>query len=138
MYFAPAASPEYPAATPTTYTVTCLPEETPDASSWSLTVEYRGAGLWAVTQRGTYTLSTDGQWDVDPHCRNDDDAWRAAHRFAFAEAMDAAKKAAPHVVVNGMTPADLLAWHAAGCPLPIPRPHSRAQAAKSETETRAT
>jgi len=102
--------PDNPVARATTYTVSCLPEENGEAPMWNVTVEYRGRGLWAVTQRGTFSLNTDGTWDVDPHCRNDDDEWRADHRFAFAEAMDAAKQAAPHVRVNGRTPADLLEW----------------------------
>lgn len=134
MYLRAAASPEFPAAEPTVYTVTCLPEEVEDAAVWALTVEYRGRGLWAV-KRHSHCLSRSGEWDYEMQPSSREDEWLAEHRFPLGEALDLAKAAAPHVVVNGMTPADLLAWHAAGCPLPIPRPHSRARsAAVAESE----
>ena len=136
MYFGPASSPQFPAATPTVYTVTCLPEHVEDASSWSLTVEYRGRGLWAV-KRHSHNLARSGEWDYEHIPAEREDEWLAEHRFPLEEALELAKQAAPDVIVNGLTPADLLAWHAAGCPLPIPRPHSRARTAKSEPETRA-
>ena len=131
MYFGPAASPQFPAATPTVYTVTCLPEHIEDASSWSLTVEYRGRGLWAV-KRHSHNLSRSGEWDWESIPSEREDEWLAEHRFRLEEALELAKRAAPDVIVNGMTPADLLAWHAAGRPLPIPRPHSRGHVAKAE------
>lgn len=133
-YFAPAASPQFPAAYPTTYTVTCLPDETPDAHSWSLTVEYRGRGLWAVT-RWKNCLGRDGEWDYERVPSEREDEWLASHRFPLDEALELAKQAAPHVIVNGMTPADVLAWHAAGCPLPIPRPHAKSAVQPAEEDT---
>jgi hypothetical protein len=128
----PSASPEHPAAYPTAYTVTCLPDETPDANSWELTVEYRGRGLWAI-KRWSNCLSRNGEWDYEHIPSEREDEWLAEHRFPLEEALELAKKAAPDVIVNGMTAADVLAWHAAGCPLPIPRPHSRARAAGPAT-----
>lgn len=133
MYLRAAASPEFPAAEPTVYTVTCLPEEVEDAHVWALTVEYRGRGLWAV-KRHSHCLSRAGEWDYEMRPSGREDEWIAEHRFPLGEALDRAKAAAPHVIVNGMTPADLLAWHAAGCPLPIPRPHSRARGTTTATE----
>lgn len=123
------------AAYSTTYTVTCLPGETPDRSSWNITVEYRGRGLWAVT-RWKNCLGRDGEWDYEHIPSEREDEWLAEHRFPLEEALELAKAAAPHVVVNGMTPADVLAWHAAGCPLPIPRPSSRASAGQPTEGTR--
>lgn len=131
-YLRAAASPEFPAAEPTAYTVTCLNEEVEGAHAWALTVEYRGRGSWAV-KRNVFCLSRAGEWDYEMRPSEREDEWLAEHRFPLDEALELAKQAAPHVIVNGMTPADLLAWHAAGCPLPIPRPHSRARAATSET-----
>lgn len=106
--------PDNPIAKPTTYTVTCLPDTIPDASSWDITIELRGDDSWAV-KHWSDCLGRDGAWDHEPRPL-------ANHRFPFSEALDLAKAAAPHVIVNGFTPADLLEWHAAGCPRPIPRP----------------
>ncbi len=95
------------------YTITCLPEEDDDFSMWAVTVEYRMRGRWAVTQRGIFTLNADGTWDLDPGCRNDDDDWLATHRFGLEDALELAREAAPHVKVNGMTPADVMEFRAA-------------------------
>lgn len=123
--------PDNPIARPTEYTITCLPEDNYDGHAWNITVEWRGAGLWAV-KRNVHCLGRDGEWSHEHIPGEREDEWLAEHRFPLDEALRLAKEAAPHVIVNGMTPADLLAWHEAGCPLPIPRPHSRARA----TETR--
>lgn len=122
MYFAPAASPAFPAAYPTVYAVTCLPEHIPDASTWTLTVEHRGKGRWTV-KHGTDYLGRDGTWGHDK-----------PHLVPLDEALELAKAAAPSVVRAGMTPADVLAWHAAGRPTPIPRPHTRTHAAQAAEE----
>lgn len=111
-YLSYSASPAYPAAAPTCYTVTCLPEETPSGHAWNLTVEYRGRGLWAVVRNVHQNLGRTGTWDQASSDR--DDAWIAEHRFPLGEALELAKAAAPHVVVNGRTPAQVLAWLAAG------------------------
>jgi len=117
--------PDNPVARPTQYTVTCLPEDELDASSWSVTVEWRGRGLWAVKHYSS-CLSRSGEWDYEMRPSEREDEWLAEHRFPLAEALELAKRAAPEIVVNGFTPADLLAWRAAGCPRPIPRgPHAR-------------
>lgn len=119
--------PDNPIARPTTYTVTCLPDSIPDRSSWNITVEWRGQDTWAV-KRWSDCLGRDGEWDYEPNPSSRTDEWIKDHRFPLAEALELAKRAAPDVIVNGFTPADLLEWHAAGCPRPIPRPHSRARA----------
>lgn len=124
--------PDNPIARPTTYTVTCLPEDELEASSWALTVEWRGRGLWAV-KHGSFCLSRTFEWDYEMRPSAREDEWLRAHRFTLEEALDYAKRAAPQVIVNGFTPADLLAWRAAGCPRPIPRPHSRARDGQTGT-----
>ncbi len=125
--------PDNPIAHATTYTVTCLPDDELDASSWALTVEWRGSDQWAV-KHGAFCLSRSGDWDYEMRPSEREDEWIAAHRFPLGEALDLAKHAAPNVVVNGFTPADLLAWRAAGCPLPIPRPSSRARTVSASSE----
>lgn len=120
--------PDNPTARPTEYTISCLPDTIPDADSWHITVErvpVDPQGRWRITRRNHWTLNADGAWDLIAPVGGQ--SWKAAHWFPFAEAIERAKGAAPHVIVNGMTPADVLAWHEAGCPLPIPRPHSRAK-----------
>lgn len=90
------------------YTVSLLPENhTPDSHIFDITVEYCGAGLWAVT-RHSMCLGADGTWDfgVKPYDRGDD--WLTTHRFTEAEALRLAKQAAPHVTVNGVTAAQAL------------------------------
>ena len=96
---------------PTEYTVNCLPEDDHDGHSFGITVQYRGAGRWAVVHLGS-CLGTDGEWDfgVKEYDRGDD--WLDAHRFDEATALELAKKAAPHITVNGFTVDDALAMHA--------------------------
>jgi hypothetical protein len=103
-------SPANPVARPSAYTVTCLPADEPDASSWDITVEERENGLWAAKWRGA-TLGRDGTWDWNGiTVRELRDAWIAEHWFPLDEALRLAKKAAPHIVSAGMTPADVCAW----------------------------
>lgn len=123
-YLAPAASPQFPAAYPTVYAVTCLPEHIPDADIWTLTVEYRGKGRWVVKHHDAI-LGRDGTWDFGGIPEEGREAWIAEHFFPLDEALELAKQAAPKFTRGGMTPADVLAWHAAGCPTPIPRPHAK-------------
>lgn len=125
-------TPDNPVATATAYTVTCLPDDIPDRSHWSITVEYRGSDTWAV-KRWSDCLGRDGEWDYEPNPSSRTDEWIAGHRFPLDETLELAKAAAPQVTVNGFTPAELLAWHAAGCPRPIPRSQ---RAAADTTETK--
>jgi hypothetical protein len=107
----------------TTYTVTCLPDDPYDGDSWAIKVEFRGAHIfdeprpadqqWAVILRGHWHLSRSGKWDLRPSSDDDGyDDWITAHRFDLETALKVAAEQAPHVVVNGCTPADLLAWRA--------------------------
>ena len=94
--------------TPTTYTVSLLPESNCNHHSYALTVQYRGDDRWAVLHVG-YCLGSDGEWDYEsiPSERRDD--WLATHRFPFDEAVRLAVKAAPKVDVNGWTAERVLA-----------------------------
>jgi hypothetical protein len=108
----------------TRYEVCCLPEDHYIADSFTVTVEYRGAGRWAVTNRGRY-LDADGQWsypygwDREPVTAEEIDAydrgeaeWKAAHRFDEETALRLADEAAPKVTVAGLTAAQVLAQDA--------------------------
>jgi hypothetical protein len=59
----------------TTYTVTAVPVEVPQAYLWALTVEKRGTGSWSVNNAG-YCLCTDGNWDYEPIPSERSDNWR--------------------------------------------------------------
>ena len=107
----------------TTYTVTCLPDDPYDGDAWAITVEHRGAHAWgkprpanqqwAVVLRGHWNLGHDGKWALKPSSDDDGyDEWIIAHRFDLETALKVAAEQAPHVTVNGSTPADLLAWRA--------------------------
>jgi hypothetical protein len=89
----------------TEYEVSILPEGDINRHVFAITVEYRGVGQWAVTRHGS-CLGADGTWaeGVKPYDRGDD--WLAAHRFDLDTALALARKAAPHVVVNGHTATD--------------------------------
>lgn len=125
--------PDNPIARPTTYTVTCLPEHVPDADVWTLTVEHRGKGRWVVKHHDAI-LGRNGTWDFGGIPEEGRDAWIAEHFFPLDEALELAKQAAPKFTRGGMTPADVLAWHAAGCPAPIPRPHAKSAGQPTEED----
>lgn len=94
----------------TRYTVSLLPETDINSHVFEITVEYRGHGLWAVLRHGR-CLDHDGQWDYELRSSEREDEWIAAHRFDLDTALTLAKEAAPLVMVNGLTAADILARH---------------------------
>jgi hypothetical protein len=94
------------------YTVSCLPEDEIERGSWDLAVEERGEGRWAVLHLGL-CLGSDGRFVYEPSPSNRTDEFLADHRFGLDEALALAKRAAPDVVVNGMRPADAVAFRKA-------------------------
>lgn len=74
--------------------------------SWSLTVAYRGRGLWAVVHH-SYCLNKDGGWDYEMRPSEREDDWLGEHRFPLDEAIERAKHAAPHLTINGRAAAEL-------------------------------
>jgi hypothetical protein len=98
-------------ATPTRYVVCCVPETVRGWHHWSLVVEYRGHDRWVVLDRGE-ALASDGTWDVEPSPSSRSDWWIEAHYFDLETALQMARHKAPHMNVNGLTPADVLARHA--------------------------
>lgn len=98
-----------PHVLPTVYAVSCLPEDDLEGHSWTITVEWRGYGSWAV-KHGAYCLGSDGTWSYEMRPSGRDDDWLASHRFTLEEAIRLATEAAPAITVNGLTPAGLIQW----------------------------
>jgi hypothetical protein len=99
------------------YRVTAWPQDlregldsASDASTWSCTVTYRGAGRWGV-DNGPFCLNRRGEWDmsVSPSDREDD--WLDSHRFTQDEALKAAKTATFAITVNGLTTMEAIAGY---------------------------
>lgn len=87
------------------YTVSLLPDDHPDRHVWSLTVEYRGRGLWAVKSLSR-CLNRRGKLDLEPIPSSRTDRWLKAHRFTEQEALDIAKRHVGKLVFNGMRVVD--------------------------------
>ncbi|MFE6126680.1 hypothetical protein ACFQ6Q_00185 [Streptomyces sp. NPDC056437] len=94
-----------PTCQATEYEVSILPEDDINRSTFTITVQYRGAGRWAVTRHGS-CLGTDGQWDFGVKEYDRGDNWLNAHRFDLDTALRLARAEAPHVICNGHTAAD--------------------------------
>ncbi|MDX3867298.1 hypothetical protein [Streptomyces europaeiscabiei] len=73
-----------------------IPADHEDRRHFTLQVQRRGDGTWAIHHKGTY-LGEDGRWGED------------AHGFDHDTALARAKEEAPHLVVNGLTIGDVLA-----------------------------
>lgn len=89
----------------TRYEVSVLPHDDINRSIFTIHVEARGHGLWAVT-RYRDCLGTDGQWEWEPLPSNREDDWLATHRFDLDTALKLAREAAPHLICNGHTATD--------------------------------
>lgn len=96
-----------PRVTAVTYVVSCFPEGYEDADVWDLRVEYRGIGLWAVCHFHM-CLDAEGKMEYEPSPSNRTDEYKDRFRFTFQEAVRIAKKYAPTIRVNSMTPAEAL------------------------------
>lgn len=81
------------------YTVNCLPADTTQAYLWNLYVERNRDGTWSVTD-GAMFLDASCDWH---HSRRD------AGWHTLAQGLSIAEAVAPHLTINGMTPADALA-----------------------------
>lgn len=118
----------------TRYQVSCLPENHPDASLFTIAVEYRGASRWAVTLRGaSYDADGNRSWgppgDKEPETPEEiaadnaaRDEWLRRHRFDETSALALAARFAPTLAYRGYTVADALA-------------QSRTDSERSGTET---
>lgn len=93
----------------TQYEVNAYPGDDINASLYAITVEYRGLGRWAAC-RSRQCLGKRGQWSWESNPSSRTDRWLKAYRHDLDTALALAKKAAPKVVVNGMTPAQCWEW----------------------------
>lgn len=88
----------------TRYEVSVYPDPNSiNASLFTITVEDRGNDRWAVCLRGR-CLGKRGQWSWERNPSSRTDRWKNAYRHDLETAVKLAKKAAPHIKVNGMTP----------------------------------
>lgn len=94
----------------TRYEVNAYPDlDSINASMFSITVENRGNDRWAVCWHGR-CLGKRGQWDYEPTPSSRTDRWKNAYRHDLDTALKLAKKAAPNLRTNGVTPAECWAW----------------------------
>lgn len=104
-----------PSARVASYVLTLLPIDDIDSYSWAITVAERGSGKWAVCmgagRSGGSILSRSGDWTYEPNPSSRTDEWLTEHRFDLQEALDLAHAALPEIRINGMTTADVIAWH---------------------------
>lgn len=94
--------------TVTEYTISTIPEDNINRSHFEIKVVYRGRGLWAVMD-GPYCLDADGDWDYELTPSDRTEGWLTTHRFTEQTALHLAREAPPHMTVNGLTVADVLA-----------------------------
>jgi hypothetical protein len=92
----------------TEVTVSAVSEDNINHGLYAITVQWRGGETYAVI-RHRMALGTDGEWDYEPIPSDRDDEWIATHRFTYDSAYELAVRAAPQVIVNGLTVADALA-----------------------------
>ncbi|MET9957389.1 hypothetical protein ABZ135_38340 [Streptomyces sp. NPDC006339] len=92
----------------TRYEVSVLPFNDINRPTFTITVEARGNGVWAVC-RHRQCIDTNGNWSWESIPSERTDEWLAQHRFDLDTALNLARKAAPHLVVNGHTATD--AYH---------------------------
>jgi hypothetical protein len=104
---APVAVPS-PVARVTRYEVSCLPQTDPNADLFTLTVEERSPGRWAVL-RGRMCYDADGVREFESMTTGRTDEFIARFRFDLDTALELAAKLAPTLTVNGHTVADALA-----------------------------
>lgn len=93
---------------PTRYEVSAIPEDNRNHHHFTINVEYRGDGKWAVCQ-DRYCLGVDGIWEYEMRPSEREDEWLATHRFDLDTALCLAREEAPKVTVNGITVAAVLA-----------------------------
>lgn len=90
------------------YTVSRIPDDNVNHTVWSITVEAAGHGRWAVRRIGA-CLNKSGEWEYEPLPSARTEKWLKTVRWDNADdAIAAALAAEPKLVINGMSPADVL------------------------------
>lgn len=97
-----------PTVTATEYSVSCLPLDDINSIEFTLTVEYRGRGKWAVTRlKRCYDIDGNADWEPIPSERQDE--WLARYRHDLDTALRIAREVAPTLRNGRVTVADVLA-----------------------------
>ncbi|MYZ37106.1 MULTISPECIES: hypothetical protein [unclassified Streptomyces] len=91
----------------TEYEVSLLPENDINRHVYTITVQYRGEGRWAVTRHSS-CLGADGTWEFGVKEYDRGDNWLNSHRFDLDTALRLAREQAPQIVVNGRTAAEVV------------------------------
>jgi hypothetical protein len=100
------AAPE-PTVRVTRYEVSCLPQNNVNADLFTLSVEERSPGRWAVL-RGGMCYDADGVREFESMSTGRTDEFIARFRFDLDTALELAKRIAPTMKVNRHTVADAL------------------------------
>jgi hypothetical protein len=101
---------------PTNYVVSSLPIGHDVRLSYTLNVQYRGDGLYAVVWNVLKFYGLDGTWQYEPNWPEDgseadavaEETWLAAHRFDHDTALRLAGQVAPTLTYRGRSVADVL------------------------------
>src|SRR5881628_716735 len=90
------------------YEVSCLPLDQPERMYFTVTVEHRGSGRWAVKRDG-WCYDANGERDYESIPSEIRDEWLLRFRFDLDAALELAKRIAPQIRVNRFSVADALA-----------------------------
>ena len=92
----------------TQYAVSMLPLNAEERDMFEIKVQWRGRGLWAVTRHSSCQNSA-GAFAYEPSPSNRDAEWLDDNRFTLGDALDRAREACQHIIVNGHHVSDVRA-----------------------------
>lgn len=92
----------------TRYAASCLPQDDVNADLFTLSIEERATGRWAVL-RGGFCYDAEGNREYESIPSERADEFKARFRHSLEDALEIARKVAPTMTVNGHTVADALA-----------------------------
>lgn len=91
----------------TRYEVSCLPLDHLERPSFTVNVEYRGYGKWAV-KKAPWCYDADGERDYESVPCERTDEWLARYRHDLDDALRIAREVAPGLKNGRWTVADAL------------------------------
>lgn len=84
-------------------------EKYEEANYFSITLSYRGNGLWAIKNR-VNAYSRDGKWNYEPLPSSRSDEYITKNRFTLEEAYPLAQKLSHEIRMFKMTPEEFMQW----------------------------